>query len=111
MKPLITFSYHGGVAAADELPDLVKDALTVNTFVHGAPLDDDGDSQQDLLANVLLEAGENEQNQHLDNLEEEQPRGREPNAGEEKEQKGGVEMCCTDSRCCLLSLARLARKR
>lgn len=54
----MTLSYHGGVAAADELPDLVKDAFAVDTFVHGASLHDDGDSQQDLLTNVLLETGE-----------------------------------------------------
>lgn len=35
----------------------MKDAFTVDAFVHGAPLHDDGYSQQDLLADVLLEAG------------------------------------------------------
>lgn len=55
VKPSRASSYHGRVAAADELPDLVKDAFTVDAFVHGAPLHDDGNSQQDLLANVLLE--------------------------------------------------------
>lgn len=35
----------------------MKDAFTVDTFVYGAPLHDDGYSQQDLLANVLLETG------------------------------------------------------
>lgn len=51
-------SYHCGVAAADELSDLVKDAFTVNAFVKGASLHDDRHRQQDLLANILLEAGE-----------------------------------------------------
>lgn len=49
-------SYHCGVAAADELPHLVKDAFTVNAFVEGASLHNDRHRQQDLLANVLLEA-------------------------------------------------------
>lgn len=49
-------AYHCRVAAADELSHLVKDALTVDAFVEGAPLHDDGHGQQDLLANILLEA-------------------------------------------------------
>lgn len=59
LKCLITLSYHRGVAAADELANLMKDAFAVDAFVYGAPLHDDGYSQQDLLANVLLETGEN----------------------------------------------------
>lgn len=44
----------------------MKDALTVDAFVYGAPLYDDGHSQQDLLADVLLEAGGNEQSQRTE---------------------------------------------
>lgn len=63
-------SYHRGVATADELTDLMKDAFTVDTFVYGAPLHDDGYSQKDLLANVLLETGEKEWNQRCEYIEE-----------------------------------------
>lgn len=35
----------------------MEDALTVDALVEGAPLHDDGHGQQDLLANILLEAG------------------------------------------------------
>lgn len=59
-------SYHRGVATADELPDLMKDAFTVDTFVYGAPLHDDGYSQEDLLANILLETGDKEWNQRCE---------------------------------------------
>lgn len=55
----------------------MKDAFTVDTFVYGAPLHNDGYSQQDLLANVLLETGENVCNQHLKNLQLEQACGQE----------------------------------
>lgn len=34
----------------------MKDALTVDAFVDGASLHDDRHGQQDLLANILLEA-------------------------------------------------------
>lgn len=51
-------SHHCGVAAADELADFVKDALAVDGLIQGAALHDDGHGQEDLLPNVLLQAGE-----------------------------------------------------
>lgn len=104
-------SYHRGVAAADELPDLVKDALTVDTFVYGAPLYDDSDSQQDLLADVLLEAGGNEYSQgrvqskpSTGTTQRNQTDGYHWD-GEEQEQQGGAAFCIHS--CSLLSLAPL----
>lgn len=54
-----SLSYHCGVATANELSDLVKDAFAVDAFVQRAPLHDDRHSQQDLLADVLLETERN----------------------------------------------------
>lgn len=59
-------SYHCGVAAADELSDLVKDAFTVNAFVEGASLHDDRHRQQDLLANILLKTGKRKRESMLE---------------------------------------------
>lgn len=75
----------------------MKDALTVDAFVHGAPLHDDGYSQQDLLANVLLETGGKKETSgitviyKIKTLSENTPEDKPPNAGY---QQDGEEQRC-----------------
>lgn len=49
-------THHGGVAAADQLADLVENALAVDGLIKRAPFHNHRDRQQDLLPDVLLEA-------------------------------------------------------
>lgn len=94
----------------------MEDAFTVDTFVYGAPLHDDGYSQQDLLAHVLLETGKKNEWNHCCEYKikpfgkktpEDKPR---TPVISRMARSNNVEMLCIHS-CSLLSLAGFAWKR
>lgn len=58
-------SHHCGVPAADQLSHFMKDAFAADAFVQRASFHDDGNGQQDLLTDILLQAEEEQENSLL----------------------------------------------